>query len=227
MQPVQVRRFYLNEVVATESRLVSDRLLMDRLSSVELTDGAPIAVGFDGSVRHDATALVAVDMRSGVAHLLGLWERPPGVLVSQWQVPRQQVRDLVERTFGRFRVVAMDCDPSWWQEDVAAWIERYSKDVVKAFQVNSVSKQDEAVEKTQGGFESGSLLVDSSPASEGLRLHLAAAAVTLSPQGKRKLVKPDDSRRVDAAAALMYAQAARIRAIEAGWVEQKKVPHVW
>jgi hypothetical protein len=121
----------------------------------------------------------------------------------------------------------MDCDPSWWQEEVAAWIERYTKDVVKAFSVNSVSKQDEAVEKTQGGFESGSLLVDSSPASEGLRLHLAAAAVTLTPQGKRKLVKPDDARRVDAAAALMYAQAARVRAIEAGWVEQRAVPNLW
>lgn len=223
---VQVRRFYLNEVVATESRLVTDRVLDDGLAVVELEAGCPVAVGFDGSVRDDATAITVVDLRSGVAFQWGLWERPEGLTRQQWEVPRQQVADLVERLFGRFRVVAMDADPSWWREEVAAWQQRYGTEVVHTFKVGSAIANDEALEAVQGAFEAGSLRVDGSEASSGLRRHLRAAAVTLSASGKRKLVKPEDGRRVDAAAALVYAQAARVRAIREGWSAEATEPVV-
>lgn len=223
---VQVRRFYLNEVVATESRLVTDRVLDDHLAAEELEAGAAVSVGFDGSVRDDATAIVVVDLRSGVAFQWGLWERPEGLTRQQWEVPREQVAELVERLFGRFRVAAMEADPSWWREEVAAWQSRYGTDVVHAFKVGSAIANDEALEAVQGALEAGSLSVDGSEASSGLRRHLRAAAVTLSAGGKRKLVKPDDGRRVDAAAALVYAHAARVRAIRDGWSDVPAEPVV-
>ena len=67
---------------------------------------------------------------------------------------------------------------------------------------------------------------DGSEASDGLRRHLRAASVTLSGSGKRRLVKPEDNRRVDAAAALTYAHAARVRAIRDGWSESASEPVV-
>jgi hypothetical protein len=223
---VQVRRFYLNEVVATESRMVTDRVLDDRRSDLPLEEAAPVAVGFDGSVRDDATAIVVVDLRSGVAYQWGLWERPAGLTRQQWEVPRDQVSDHMERLFGRFRVVAMDADPSWWREEVAAWQARYGTDVVHPFKVASAVAVDEALEAAQGAFDSGSLMVDGSEASEGLRRHLRAASLTLSGSGKRGLVKPEDGRRIDAAAALVYAHAARVRAIRDGWADVPAEPVV-
>ena len=223
LTPAQVRRFFLNQRVASESRLVDSALLDQRVVVDELVDGDPVAVGFDGSLSRDATAVVLVHMVTGRAFLAGVWERPP-FADRGWEVPRDQVQDLLRRVFGRFRVARMKADPSWWREELAGWQQTYGRDVVDRFPVSQSLVVSQAVEAVQSSFRGGQLTVDGSAGSARLVEHLGAATTVTDAAGRLALVKPDDGRRIDCAAALVYAWQARLEAMSKGWTDKVPAP---
>lgn len=216
LSPAQVRRFFLNQRVASETRLVDDLLLRDRTVADELEEGAPVAVGFDGSLSKDATAIVLVHMVTGRAFLGGLWQRPP-FADRGWEVPRDQVQESLRRIFGRFQVARMKVDPSWWREELAGWQQSYGRDVVDRFPITQTLVVHQSLEAVQSSFRSGQLTVDGSPASADLIDHLSAATLLTDATERTSLAKPDDGRRIDAAAALVYAWQARLEAMAKGW----------
>src|SRR5690606_39717246 len=75
------------------------------------TDGAMIALGFDGSKSHDATALVAADIETGHVWALGIWERPDGPEADGWTVPTDRVDQMVSTAFER--PVGKESRPGW------------------------------------------------------------------------------------------------------------------
>src|SRR5207248_2046340 len=89
-----------------------------------IPDGARVALGFDGSVSYDGTALVAVTVDDRPhAQLVGLWERPDGA--EDWAVPRAEVEGLLEASMARWDVVEVACDPHWWRDSIQAWSQRW------------------------------------------------------------------------------------------------------
>lgn len=93
--------------------------------------GAVIVLGFDGSLTHDSTALVATEVETGFQWLVGLWERPLQLRPDDvWQVPAAEVDALVRDTFEQFTVWRMYADPPHWQSWIAAWIAAFGEDHV-------------------------------------------------------------------------------------------------
>lgn len=213
-----VHRFHLNRPVAADAVLCASPLLCD----VGLGHGEPVALGFDGSRTTDATALVAVHMDSGVAFLLGYWERPAGLPIRErWEVPREQVTATVEQAFARFTVSRFKVDPSHWQDELGLWQSRWSRDVVDRMPVWQTSIVDKAVEASQTALGSGALSISSAGDRDGLlAAHVQRARVVRRMTGTRvfrNLAKPDEGGRIDCAAALTYAWQARIEANAKGW----------
>lgn len=95
--------------------------------------GAFVALGFDGARFRDATALSAVDIQTGLAELLAMWERPEldeGEDEGDgWEVPEAEVTAAVEDAFERFEVWRLNADPPHWTETVGSWSARWPDQV--------------------------------------------------------------------------------------------------
>lgn len=221
---ISVRRRFLNHHVASETRFVSDDVLEAVCSpDLLLEPGASIALGFDGSKRHDGTALVAMDMASGVAFLLGSWRRP-AFADRDWEVPRPLVMDRLHEVFAHFKVVRMKYDPAWWADEMSRLQNAFGKEVVDRFPTQSHHVTTESLETVQQWLRlaarSGERVISTAGESWPLVDDMRSAQVMALPWGSRtfyRLSKPEDGRLIDCAAALTYAGQARREALARGW----------
>lgn len=120
--PADARRFYLNEVAVAEDSLVAAHE-WDACHAVgaELADGDTVTLGFDGSLREDATALVACRVEDRLFQPLGIWERPAGPQGEGWEVDRQAVADMVDHAAGVYEVVGFYADVEHWSSYIDQW----------------------------------------------------------------------------------------------------------
>jgi len=97
-----------------------------------LADGSFVTLGFDGARFKDATALVATDIPSGVQQLIGLWERPEDLPEgTQWEVPEDEVSEVLADAMRRFKVWKLYGDPPHWMETFGSWAGTYPDQVVE------------------------------------------------------------------------------------------------
>lgn len=122
------RRYFLNSQTSTSDAWLAqheweacarpDRALQKR---------DMVTLGLDGSVRDDATALVACRFSDGHLQLLGLWEKPEGPEGETWQVDREEVDAAVAVAMRHFDVVGMFADPAHWQDYCDKWNNEYAE----------------------------------------------------------------------------------------------------
>ena len=131
------RRYFLNQVVAASDSWISKPEWEScKDNNRFLEPGDQIVLGFDGSKgrvkgKADATALIALRLTDMCLFPLGIWEEPDNV--KDWQPPIQEISDVVDETFQKYKVKAFYCDPSGWDEIIARWESKYSRKVkVKA-----------------------------------------------------------------------------------------------
>lgn len=116
------RRYWLNSQTST-----SDAWLRAHEWSAcgrpdrELQPRDMVCLGFDGSVRSDASALVACRVADGHLELLGLWEQPDGAEGEDWQVDREAVDAAVSAAMKTYEVVGFFADPAHWQDYLDRW----------------------------------------------------------------------------------------------------------
>ncbi|MEU2111528.1 terminase [Streptomyces sp. NPDC019507] len=126
--PSRSRRMWLNQIVAAEDALYGpaewDVLRNDELT---LKPGDEITLGFDGGLRDDATALVALRVSDMAAFVVGLWEKPDGPAGKDWEVPRDQVDSAVHETFRAFEVQGFYADVALWESYISEWSETYGE----------------------------------------------------------------------------------------------------
>ena len=85
-----------------------------------IPEGATIVAGFAGSSRRNSVALVIIDGDTGVRHPAGLWE-PPTDAGDEWEVPRDEVDELVRSLPKQFDLWRLYGDPTKWGPWLAAW----------------------------------------------------------------------------------------------------------
>jgi hypothetical protein len=124
-------RVWLNRWRQGESQAFDMPRVRELLTEARIPDGAFVALGFDGARLRDATALVAVDIETGVTELLGMWERPEDA--EEWSVPEAEVTELLADAMRRFKVWRVYCDPPHWIETVAGWAERWPDQIIEWF----------------------------------------------------------------------------------------------
>lgn len=123
--PADARRFYLNQVVTAEDSLVSPADWDACVSSGRLEPGDRIVLGFDGSIREDATVLIACRVEDRLFVPLGIWERPDGPGADGWEVDREAVDEAVHTAFELYEPLAFFGDVEHWESYIDGWTREY------------------------------------------------------------------------------------------------------
>lgn len=219
------RRFFLNEIVIGQSAFVHPER-WDRAARTDerLRAGEAVALGFDGSKKRDATALIASRLSDGRLFQLRVWERPRDA-VADWKVPTAEVDAAVKDVFAAYQAAVMFADPYLWQDYLDAWSALWPERVVE-FPTNVEQRMDRAIERFTTSFGNGELTHDG---SEQLTEHVKNAVLVKGARKKPrpgedealtthylKMAKRGDGMRIDAAVAAVLAHEARAHAIEHG-----------
>ena len=113
------RRFYLNQIVAPEDAWIS-AVEWDRCEiGAQLNPGDMVTLGFDGSRKDDATALVACRVTDGLLVRLGVWVAPPNV--TDWEVDRDEVDAAVRSACDAYDVAGFYADLALWESYIDGW----------------------------------------------------------------------------------------------------------
>jgi hypothetical protein len=128
------RRYFLNaRTSASDAWLAEHEWVACKRPDRALQRRDLVTLGLDGSIRDDATALVACRVSDGHLELLGLWEKPEGPEGEAWSVDRVAVDAAVHAAMKRFDVCGFFADPAHWQDYLDKWHKEFAEDMqVKA-----------------------------------------------------------------------------------------------
>jgi hypothetical protein len=137
--PAMARRFYLNQIVAEEDKPFDFKkwTALER-KGYKVADGALIALGFDGSLTRDHTALVGQELQTGHLFVVGYWE--PEEYRGELRIPFGEVDETLDAAFERWNVWRVHVDPFQWIDPIRRWQEKYSEDVVVDWPTNQRRK---------------------------------------------------------------------------------------
>jgi len=216
------RRYFLNERVAGSAKWMDPRVWAARADpTVVVANGEPVALGFDGSISRDASALVGCT-RGGHLFVVEVWERPQGPAGEGWVIPTADVDQAVRTAFNRWPVARMYADPAWWRGWISSWAEEFGKDIVAEFPTNSAARMAPAVEALDTAVKQGELSHDgdSRLARHIGNAHRLYVRLRTDDGERRPFVlqkeRPHSPRKIDGAVAGVLALAARNDAIAAG-----------
>jgi hypothetical protein len=165
-----------------------------------LEPGERIVLGFDGSYRRDATALVACTL-DGFLAPLAVWERPERA-PAEWKVPRDEVEDAIVEAMELYQVLELACDPPGWVAELDGWRELYGE-VVVDYPTNQRQRMAAACDRFRVGVHEGDLSHDGSAV---LARHLGHCRTKDTPYGPIVTKDaPDSPRKIDAAVAAVVA----------------------
>lgn len=225
--PSMSRRFYLNQLVASEDAWIAPHEWGACEAGETLDEGDVVTLGFDGSVRDDATALAACRVIDGHVTLLGCWEKPDGPAGDEWQVDREAVDAAVFQAFERYRVVGMYADPAHWQDYLDRWSSQFASKVrVRAtaarpleWWTNRSKPMVDALERFREAVADGELTHDGNKTLTrhvlNARRRMSRAGITISKEN------PHSNRKIDAAMAAVLAYECRADAVASGLTRKR------
>lgn len=165
-----------------------------------LTPGEPIVLGFDGSYKRDATALVGCTLDGFIAPI-AIWERPDGA-GPDWKIPRAEVDEMVQWAMETYDVVELAPDPPGWASEIEGWQEMFG-DVVVTFPTNDRKRMAAACDKFRSGILDKTLTHNN---NQVLARHVGNAQAKETPYGiVIQKDHPDSPRKIDAAVAAVVA----------------------
>lgn len=209
------RRFYFNQIVQGYSQWMDPTKWSSRGLSSVVSKKEPIALGFDGSVRNDSTALVACRIEDGFIWPIRVWEKPENG-PKDWEVPFLVVDSVVRKTLDEYNVVWMYADPAYWQDIVGRWSLDY-EDTIYEFWTHRRALMCKAVERFKTAVLNGQMSFSNAPEHEVLSRHVLNTHSEETPSGE--LVRkefPQSERKIDACMAAILAFEARAAAIGDG-----------
>lgn len=219
------RRFFLNEIVVGQSMFVGpERWDLFARPDDTLEPGDKIALGFDGSKKRDATALIADRLSDRRKFCIRIWERPPAA-GPDWHIPTVEVDQVLRDTFGAYDVTLLFADPYRWQDYLDAWEAAFPDRIVE-FPTNVEQRFDRAIERFTTAFAAGEITHDGDPV---FTRHVKNAVLVKGSRKKprpgedellathyMKMAKRGDGLWIDAAVATVLAHEAGSHAIEQG-----------
>ena len=163
--------------------------------------GSKIVIGFDGSSRRDSSCWTAATL-DGFVCPIKVWERPEGA--SDWQVPRDEVTDVLDRMISGYEVLEVACDPYGWQSEIQTWADRHG-DLIVEFPTGTRERMATACDRFRADVLSGDLTHDGDPV---LARHVGHCVAKITPYGTVVTkAHPDSPRKIDVAVAAIIAHA--------------------
>ena len=215
-----LERVWLNRLVrASERAFDAEAWRALAQPGTEIADGETITLGFDGARYHDATAIVATHVKTGYQWLLGCWERPQGI--ETWEVPVDEVEQVIDAAFQRWNVWRLYADPPYWETNVAKWAGEYGEKRCISWWTTRTKPMAYAIRGFVSAIASGEIHHDG---SAGLTRHIGNACRRLlsmrDDQGVQLWTiykeRPDSPHKIDAAMAAILSWEARRDALTAG-----------
>lgn len=223
----QAERFYGNRVVATSDAYFDPQAFEKIAATVDIPDGASVALGFDGSMYDDFTAIRARLIDGDTLH--GFTPRFADGTATVWnpaefagEVPRHEVQAAVEELFDRFQVVRMYCDPELWQSEIDAWAARYGEKIVIQWPTYRTRQMAAALERLRTDIATEALTHDDDPM---MLTHLRNAR-RVRRSGGIVIGKPNDHQKIDVVMADALAHEAACDARAAGLTKSKATRRV-
>jgi hypothetical protein len=221
------RRYFLNAETETSDAWIAAREWDPCANPLAiLADSDMVALGFDGSVNEDATALVACRIDDGHLELLVCEEKPDDA-GKNWQVDQTAIDAAVASAFERFNVVAFFADPPHWQDFVDNWTAEFAGQLkVRATQTHPIewwtnrpAVMVKTLERFREAVASKRLTHDGSTLFRrhvlNARRRTSRSGITISKE------YPGSSKKIDIAMAAVLAYEARADAVAAGVLAQK------
>lgn len=178
------RRYRLGQWVGHEGSWMPTELWRACALDVDVPDGTPVVLGFDGSMGgvgagHDSTALVACTVDADNPHLfvVGLWESDGS---EGWSVPRAEVDAAITDAFTRFDCRELVADPWGWRHEIENWAQRWPGRVLE-FPTNRFQRMAPAVDRLYQAVKQHAVTHDG---SERLAAHVTNAVVKTVPGGE-------------------------------------------
>jgi hypothetical protein len=215
----QAERFFGNRIVAGQDSWLDAKVWEERFSSeTPPKKGDAIAIGFDGSLRDDSTALVACRISDGHLWVLGLWESPDEA-DADWEVPVAEVDARVHWAFKEYSVQRMYCDPAYWQDIVGRWASEFGDKKIFEWWTNRERAMVAALERFHTGAVTGQLTHDG---DERLARHIKQAHRKETRSGVLiRKDRPHSPRKIDLAVCAVLAYEARGDVVQSGKVKRK------
>lgn len=121
--PSVARRFYLNQIVASEDAWIAPHEWERRARpNYTVADGSIITLGLDGSKSDDHTALVGCEVETSHMFLIGHWDPTQYI---DGLLPRDQVDALVHQVFEKYDVVGFYSDRLHFETYIDKWAEEF------------------------------------------------------------------------------------------------------
>lgn len=180
-----------------------------------------IALGFDGSLNNDWTAIRAETIdgwqftpRYGPDRRPTIWDP------AQWsgEIPRGEVRAAVDEIFSTYDVERSYWDPEDWDTEIDNFALVYGEERVVVWRTNRITQMYEAIRRTETDLITGALTHDGCPITA---VHVANARKVAKAGQKYVLGKPSEQQKIDAAMASVLAHEAAADARLAGWGTNK------
>lgn len=120
-------RYYLNALAGSAASWLTPAQIEAAKTQSSLQPGDSVALGFDGSLTGDSTALVAVRLEDNLVQLLHIQEAPTDSTAKTWSVDQDMVDAAVAAAFRDFEVKAFFADPPFWQDRIERWELKWGK----------------------------------------------------------------------------------------------------
>lgn len=210
-------RFYLNNIQeSAETWIAKHYWEACKDEDDPIVEKDQIAIGFDGSLYDDSTALIGCRLRDGKLFVLGLWESDG---TPDWEVPLSSVDAAVAKAFKDYRVAWMYCDPYLWNDSIDRWANEFGNKTVFRFATNRERPMSEAIERFHTGVVTGQLKHDG---NRNLQRHVLNAVTREVRVGYMiSKERPMSKKKIDAAVAAVLAYEARGDAIEDGRMRKR------
>lgn len=213
-------RYYLNRAVSGQDAWLAGDVWERQARTEVVAPGTAIALGFDGSLRDDATVLMGSRMSDGFLFPIGIWAKPNGPEGAWWEVPRSDVLEAVREAFGRYDVTRLYADPHEWRSDVDKLAEELGTERVLAWETRRDVQMAAALDRLRTDVMAGTVFHDGDPV---VAEHVGNAYVRR--KGAHRLVRKEHEtspRKIDSVVAAALAYEARADAIAAGWGKTRK-----
>jgi hypothetical protein len=235
------KRYFLNSRTSSSDAWMNPDSWELCRRAEEIAAGELVTLGFDGSIRDDATALTACRVSDGHLQLLGVWEKPEGPEGEGWQVDRESVDAAVSRAFERYEVCGFYCDPPHWQDYVDRWTADFGENLsVRATQARPLewwTNRPTAMEMALNRFVEATddKALSFAGTEKGEEAPFSALGATLSrhvlnakrrPMGRNHIgigkEHAKSPKKIDAAMSAVLAYECRADAVAAGITKRKK-----
>ena len=218
--PTQAERFFGNRLVQGLGSFLTDKAWSAGEADIEVSDGAAVSGGFDGSRSSDWTAirLETIDGHR-FTPTYGPDARPTVWKPEEWpegRIPRGEVNAAVAEIFARYKVARFYCDPRHFETQIEAWGAEHdpSDEVIVEWPTNSIGRMFDALVRYREDLVEG---LTTHSVDEVAKASALAARKVAKPGDRFILGKPAEHMKIDVLMSDVLAHEAAAQAREAGW----------